>query len=531
LFAKLDFKYLIFIFLLSLLIYPITLKITFSFDAGLYHLPYQNVLRTEKISIGLANMSRFGFSTLQDYINSILWTGNFILNKYLIGFYLIIFFSFLFDLNKNSSILNKIILFSILVSLPFASRYFVLATLKTDLALLVFLIIFYYFCLKYFLLENYDEKKKYFQLVSLLLLLVIMSKSTGLISIIIFLVIVFNHLKSNFKLKELILSNYLIILILALWILKNFVISGCLIYPIEFSCFNFIEWNASHQAMIDQGSVTMWNRQPFAGDEPLKNSKWFFEYWIKTYDKFILSGIFILFLIFTQNYLLSKNKNKLLPYILTLIISLIFFQEETAAMLLPLISKKNILSIVILFSLFVLIIIFKSRKEILVSLKINKWFIISFGLYSLISIFIWFIKAPNPRFGIGYFVSFFIFFSVFCFLIFNKKQKLDEPFNYFKRINLVYILFYLIFLSSQSTSSSNYYSLFKIHNQSFWFKKNNSKIFEDFIFPEVKLIKREKYGYFSESSQCWLDRNCYNSTDVVLYDKILGYKYYKMYKN
>ena len=132
------------------MIYPITLKITFSFDAGLYHLPYQNVLRSEKISIGLANMSRFGFSTLQDYVNSILWTGNFIFNKYLIGLYLVIFFSFLFDLNKSSSILNKIILFSILVSLPFASRYFVFATLKTDLALAVFLLYFTSFVLNIF---------------------------------------------------------------------------------------------------------------------------------------------------------------------------------------------------------------------------------------------------------------------------------------------------------------------------------------------------------------------------------------------
>ena len=121
---------------------------------------------------------------------------------------------------------------------------------------------------------------------------------------------------------------------------KNFIISGCLIYPIEFSCFNFIEWNAAHQAMIDQGSVTMWNRQPFVGDEPLKNSKWFYEYWIKTYDKFLLSVIFISFLIFIFNFLFKKVKNKFLPYILTLIISLFFFQEETSTILLNFISKK-----------------------------------------------------------------------------------------------------------------------------------------------------------------------------------------------
>ena len=152
-------------------------------------------------------------------------------------------------------------------------------------------------------------------------------------------------------------------------------------------------------------------------------------------------------------------------------------------------------------------------------------------MYSLLSIIIWFIKAPNPRFGIGYFVSFFIYFGVFSYLIFNKKFDFNESLNNFKKINLVYLIFYLFFLSSQSTSSSNYYSLLKIHHKSFWFKKNYINYFDDYIFPEVKLVKRKEYGFSSESTQCWLNKDCYNSTDVVLYNQNLGYKYYKMLKN
>ena len=54
----------------------------------------------------------------------------------------------------------------------------------------------------------------------MLLLLVIMSKSTGLIAVILFLIVFFNHLASNFSVKDIIINNYLLIFLLALWTLK-----------------------------------------------------------------------------------------------------------------------------------------------------------------------------------------------------------------------------------------------------------------------------------------------------------------------
>ena len=101
LFSIKDYKYILILGLISLLIYPVTLKLNFSYDAGLYHLPYQNFLMSEKIIFGLANISRFGFSSIQDYMSSILITKNFIFNKFLIGSYLVIFFAFLYDRNSK----------------------------------------------------------------------------------------------------------------------------------------------------------------------------------------------------------------------------------------------------------------------------------------------------------------------------------------------------------------------------------------------------------------------------------------------
>ena len=73
------------IILINLIVYPICLKMTFAYDAGLYHLGYMNTLRTEKIVFGLANIQGYGFSSFQEYLGSIVFTPNFIFHKFIIG--------------------------------------------------------------------------------------------------------------------------------------------------------------------------------------------------------------------------------------------------------------------------------------------------------------------------------------------------------------------------------------------------------------------------------------------------------------
>ena len=53
----------------------------FQYDAGFYHLNYQNWLRNEKIVFGLSNLhAPYGLSSISDFIASIFWVnGNFII--------------------------------------------------------------------------------------------------------------------------------------------------------------------------------------------------------------------------------------------------------------------------------------------------------------------------------------------------------------------------------------------------------------------------------------------------------------------
>ena len=45
--------------------------------------------------------------------------------------------------------------------------------------------------------------------------------------------------------------------------------------------------------------------------------------------------------------------------------------------------------------------------------------------------------------------------------------------------------------------------------------------------PKVKLVKRDNFGYRSLSNQCWLEKNCYGSEDVIIYKKLMGYNFMK----
>ena len=74
-------------------------------DASLYHMAYQNWLRTEKIVIGLSNLhGRFGFSSIYDHISSIFWIDN---NYILLHFLNLIFFGIFFNFLVFNLFLNK----------------------------------------------------------------------------------------------------------------------------------------------------------------------------------------------------------------------------------------------------------------------------------------------------------------------------------------------------------------------------------------------------------------------------------------
>ena len=532
-------KYILKIILINLIIYPICLKMTFAYDAGLYHLGYMNQLRTEKIIFGLANIRSYGFSSFQEYLGSIVFTPNFFFQNFIIGSFLSFFCLFLDDLRKTKLNFDNIFFYFSLLSIPFLSRYFMVWTTLTDTATGILLVVQFYFAIKIFLLSNIKKKfnLENFQIFIILTFLCVAFKGSAVLAGVLFFVVIALSVKSIDFIKSAIFKNIFIFVLIFSWLLKNIIISGCLVFPITISCFDFIDWNAAFIADEASKSAMGWHRQPFTGLEPLMNSNWFFNYWIKTYDTFILSALFLLFLIFFLNFIFVsfKEKEKIHKffYVLFLSVTLLLFQTETY----PIVKNFFELKLIIILStlsVFVSILIFyKHHSAIVKNISINYKFSLIFSLYLFSTISLWFYNAPSPRFALGYFFSLFIFFGFFMHIAFNGNKLIFDYSSKFKTSNLFSLYFFMIIIFSQSEITSTQYSVYNFFNNSFWTNKLTYSYGLDVKIPfdgnNVKVTKRKNFGFEpSVGSQCWIVKYCYVGIDVIEYEMPFNYKKLKM---
>ena len=103
---------------------------------------------------------------------------------------------------------------------------------------------------------------------------------------------------------------------------------------------------------------------------------------------------------------------------------------------------------------------------------------------------------------------------------------------------IVCLLYYLLFISSQATKTENFYTLKNleeiywvdiIKNKNFDYPKKGHSSKEEEIIPDIGLIERTNYGYKPNTSdQCWFKLKCYPYKDVIIYNKILSYKFMKL---
>ena len=228
-------------------------------DTGLYHLNYQNWIRSEKIVAGFTNLNeRFGYSSIYDFISAPLWFGdNFILLQFVNLSFIVLFFHFLsYNLinKKNNDLFIAsyfVILFGLLDNFGFGGGrngfLYIEGIGKPDVA---FAVIFF---ITNILLISSIRSKRYnnqdFLVASLLILFSIQLRVFGILSL---LLLGYYYLElSNYKMS--ILKNKMLllipsILIGSLWMLKNVIISSCLFFPVEFTCINSLSWNAFEHA-------------------------------------------------------------------------------------------------------------------------------------------------------------------------------------------------------------------------------------------------------------------------------------------
>jgi len=305
------------LFLLSGFILSISSYSTgLSYDAGLYHLNYQRILQTEKISFGLSNFhSRYGFSSIYDFINTNFWLDN---NLILLHFtnltFIILFFQITYQIFTNSKSLN--VKFSIIVIYLYGifdnfginggKNGFLeiegIAKYDSPFAVLFFL--------TGLAIKNLIDSKK-FNTVNLNFLIIIsffsfQLRPLGALLIIFTMILIFSE-KIQFKNYK--HSFFIIFFTSTFWFIKNIIISGCLVYPINISCIEKLNWFNSQIIETELKDIS----NSLVAYKPGDNIITWFNFWISD-----------------NEYNLSTSVNFLIFFLTILIIRFIFFKSKNS---------------------------------------------------------------------------------------------------------------------------------------------------------------------------------------------------------
>ncbi len=458
-------------------------------DAGWYHLPFTKILNDFKIIFGTASLHpMFGVNSILQYIsavfnNSILNDKGVLFPNALIAIYFFGFFiSELFKKNKN--FLKKFFSFFVLSYMFIeANRY---SEYGNDIpGLFYFLYVIYLFLD----IKKYNLSYKEIEKISLFSVFAFTIKTFLIFIFIIPLIFFLKNIKK--KIFPLIASFFLIA-----WFIKNILISGCLIYPVNFTCSNNLKWYSSNPkfqiSALNSSQFTELYIKGWYNEKNIINiSEDNYQYDLEKKNRFLKNFNWL-----NKNWLSNNFKNiiKRFDYFIILILSLIFINK--------LILKNKLLP----------------RKNYLLNSKIKIILLIG-----LVGTSVFFYKFPDGRYGVSY-----ILITLFCILI-NFFEKISFP-DSLKRINksLVSITLSIlclvmitksivrINLNYNYTNSAwpNIYDLDKPNNYKTNFEfveKNGTKIFYSSS-DNLKIVHKNLCAY--NKAPCTPTKNYLNQFDI-----------------
>ncbi len=235
-----NYRRLLFLLLIIILFLPYLIIYTHHDDFYYYHLPYLNVIQFSKVIFGLANLNNvltypqnLWFNVFSLFRLPIIdYNGLQILN----GIFTILFIMFCVGNYKNTqkievkiiSLINIIFIFAIFSRLKDHG-----AEIVPQLLMLV--------CIKYCFILIFDKqinKKQFLIKIAIIFTISVLLRLSSIIILpLIFFIFILNfkvslNLLKNIKLLSMIFT--LVILVLT----KNLINSGCVVYPLSFTCFS-----------------------------------------------------------------------------------------------------------------------------------------------------------------------------------------------------------------------------------------------------------------------------------------------------
>jgi hypothetical protein len=394
-------------------------------DAGLYHLPYISILNDQKIILGLNNLhSRFGYISFFQYISA--FFNNYFFQD--IGITIpiavlhssIILYFFSESQKNDNEILRLTSFFFLIIIFIDMNRY---SEFGNDE---ITHIIFFYFIFNVFKILLEAKYFENFDKIIIISLFLFMCKGTYAI-IIIFPAYIF--FKSYKVYKILSRNNLICLLVFSLWVSKNVLTTGCLIFPKSFTCFENLAWANN-----------------FYVNEEIET-----EAWAKALPDF--NGT-----ISKKNYIENFN----------------WIGTWAAGHLIYIVKKTLPIIVVFLFCLFL------SKKKLNNSRKYHENNIVNILLlFSTVTLFYWFLNFPLYRFGSGFI---FIFISLLFIKIFSYRQINIFLLKY--SFNLIIACMVIIYFKHFTRIYKNYDLMYdgypwpKIYS----FEKNNKKNLKEKVY-------------------------------------------------
>ena len=306
------------------IIFPLIISVSsfgqgFHYDAGLYHLNHQQWLTESNIVIGLTNIYfPFGWSSIYEYISAFFQIGdNYILLHFVNLTFIVQFFSFLYKsiYGQKDSFLKFtsifILFYGILDNFGVDGGrngfIYIQSIGKFDNAFAIVFTIFNLLIINQIITNVYKKNDLVF--LTLLALFTFQLKLTGGIAIYAYLFYLFLYkTDKNLKIYDVFKLTPGLNVILTFWLIKNFFNTGCLVFGIEFTCFNFIPWYESGLSTLAVSDTSKFNLAYSFGD----NVNFWFSDWseksinITTLVNFAISILVLTFIKFLF-YKTTKN--------------------------------------------------------------------------------------------------------------------------------------------------------------------------------------------------------------------------------
>ena len=515
-FKKLQLRYLLILIFFSFFFIFYSNQLIPGYDAGLYHIPHQVLIRDEKISLGLTSIHvRYGLATFYNYIAALLWfKNNFTIVSLLQSMYLIIFFVFLYELTLHKIKILTILVISTLLAMPVWFRYNIPGYALVDLSYGVFFFIAVVLCTLILIDLKEFNKKKYFIIFVSVCTLCFMHKSNGAqLFPLILLVVLFKFFKNYLKFIEIVKILSIPTTILILWLIRTVFISGCLIFPVENSCFSFW-WMPDQEAANTLSVISSWAKRGFS------IFKFDSIYIILTLTIFTV----IIFLFFKKGFSIlekieeNNSLKKIFIFLIGVLLILIYLASSDLRGFSSIVTsgdniafkniivKEVILLISVNFLVLLFVLIFSNFSKSL-DTKIKKNLLSKIpSIFIFLYLIFWFYLAPNPRFAIGAFALIVPSFIIIFFHNFNinSDRILDKTSNY-----LILLMILKITLFDAYTGNSLKFNIKKI--------------------PEPEVFKRKYYGVqpvdIARDNRCWKVKQCYSYSHHVKFEKTyLNYK-------